>query len=516
VEARDEGFDELIVAHIDEWERRWEAAAVVIDADPEIQKWINFAGYHLIIAANHRDEYVSISARTLTGTIYKGHVFWDTEMFMLPFFIYTHPDTARALLMYRYHTLDGARKEAADLGLKGALYAWESTTTGEEMTPEFVTTPNGEVILILSGKMEQHINFAVSYGVWHYWTATRDEAFFVNAGAEILIETARFWTGRAQERNGSYHIFSVEGPDEYHEIVNDSIYTNMTVVWNIRQAFYAVDYLQKKYPEDWERVKDKIGLDVAEFDLWQDVHDNMYLNGISSGGLIEQFEGYFSLKDIDVYDYEPRTVPLDAIIGREETAASQLVKQADVVLLLYLLEQEFSEKTIRDNYQYYERRTGHGSSLSPSTYGLVAARLGLEDLAERYLKQAGQIDLANNMGNASGGVHGAALGGLWQQMIMGFIGARITEAGLFINPKLLEKWNRVTFSLIWRGNRLVFDIERNSRINVVVRGLSEVQMGIYGLSLQTILPGRAYSAVWNGVSWREFEEVQQKDAEDVA
>ncbi|MBI4733376.1 MAG: hypothetical protein HY779_00875, partial [Rubrobacteridae bacterium] len=480
--ARSKGFEELLISSVEEWERRWKIAEIIIDNDPEAQSWLNFAGYHMMIAGNHRDERVSISARTLTGTIYKGHVFWDTEMFMLPYFIYTHPDTARALLMYRYHTLDGARKEAAQMNLKGALYAWESTTTGEEMTPEFVLTPNGEVILILSGKMEQHINFAVAYGVWHYWTATRDTEFFVNAGAEILIETARFWAGRAEKRKGVYHIFNIEGPDEYHEIVNDSIYTNYTAVWNIKQAFSAIAYLQKNYPEDWERIRAKIGFNDSEFEQWNDVLANMYLDGIDDGNLIEQFDGFFKLKDIDVYEFEPRTAPLDSIIGREQTAASQLVKQADVVLLLYLFEHDFTEQVIRNNFEYYERRTGHGSSLSPSTYGLVAARLGMGAMADKYLKQAGQIDLANNMGNAAGGVHGAALGGLWQQIVMGFIGARVSDEGLYIWPNLPEKWNRVSFSLIWRDSKLRFNIERNVKINVVADGLSEIQLGIYGIS----------------------------------
>lgn len=511
-----EGYEGAFLDSVEAWGRRWEVAEFRIknaEDNRAVQNSINFAIYHLIIAGNYRDERVSISARTLTGTIYKGHVFWDTEMFMLPFFIYTHPDTARALLMYRYHTLGGARDEAKMMNLKGALFPWESTTTGQEMTPEFILAPNGEVILILSGKMEQHINTAISYGVWHYWTATRDEEFYVNAGAEIIIETARFWAYRAEKRNGVYHIFNVEGPDEYHEIVNDSVYTNMTARWNIEEALKAIDYLIKNHPADWERIKNKIGMQDSEFERWHDVVENLYLDGINlaksgrdENGLIEQFEGYFALKDIDVYDYEPRTAPLDSIIGREETAASQLVKQADVVLLLYILEQLFNENTIRKNYEYYERRTGHGSSLSPSTYGLVAARLGIENLAQRYLIQASQIDLANNMGNAAGGVHGAALGGLWQQLIMGFAGVRVADEGLYVYPRLLEEWTGITFSLIWRGDRIAIDIERDRAITVVVHGITEAQMGIYGLSLQKMQPGIKYTARWNGSSWDEFKE----------
>lgn len=503
------GVNELLLEHIDAWQARWDIAAITIEGDAEAQRWLNFAAYHLIIAGNPHDERVSISARTLTGTIYKGHVFWDADMFMVPFFVYAHPPTARAMLMYRYHTLPGARKEAQDLSLNGALYAWESTVTGEEMTPEFVITPTGEVILILTGKMEQHINTSVSYGVWSYWMATRDEDFFVNAGAEILIEAARFWVSRAEEKDGVFHIYNVCGPDEYHEIVNDSIYTNLKAVWSIERAADSVAYLKEFHAEKWSALKKSIGLDDSELLEWDNVATNMYRDASHENNLIEQFAGYFDLEDIDVYEYEPRTVPLDMLLGREETALTQLVKQADVVMLLYLLENDFTPEAIAENYKYYERRTGHGSSLSPSMYGLVAARLGLEDLARRYLHQAGTIDLANNMGNASGGVHAAALGGLWQQVIMGFAGVRVQGDGIYVYPRLLKEWTRLEFNLMFHGNVLKFDVERDRQITVVVGEKSGASIGIFGGALQALQPGAVYKSLWDGNTWRELTKVEE-------
>lgn len=503
------GLNDLLLEHIDAWEERWDTAAIKIVDDFDAQLWANFAGYHLIIAGNPYDERVSISARTLTGTIYKGHVFWDADMFMLPFFIYTHPPTARAMLMYRYHTLPAARKEAHDLGGRGALYAWESTVTGEEMTPESVIAPTGEVILILSGKLEQHINSAVAYGVWQYWIATKDEDFFVNAGAEILIETARFWVSRVEKLDDDkYHILNIQGPDEYHEIVNDNYYTNMLAIWNLRRAEEAIAFLKERHPEEWARLQEKIGFGSEEFDEFDDVARNMFTTRIPGVNLIEQFDGFFSLKEIDVNEYEPRTAPLDTILGREETAASQLVKQADVVMAMYLLEDEFNEEIIKENFDYYERRTGHGSSLSPSMYGLVAARIGLYDDAYQYFQQAGQIDLANNMGNAAGGVHAAALGGLWQQFIMGFAGIRVEEEGVFTYPDLPRQWRSLEFSILWRGNRLDFDIERNKQINLKLGGSSDVMVGIFRKSLQGLKPGRMYKSEWDGSDWKEFVEAK--------
>ncbi|MCL6473062.1 MAG: glycoside hydrolase family 65 [Firmicutes bacterium] len=505
------GFDEMLLEQVNTWQERWDVAAIKIEDDAEAQRWANFACYHLIIAGNPFDERVSISARTLTGTIYKGHIFWDADMFMLPFFIYTHPPTAKAMLMYRYHTLPGARKEAQELGLKGALFAWESTITGEEMTPEYVVAPTGEVILILTGKMEQHINAAVAYGTWQYWIATNDDEFFTNAGAEILIETARFWVSRVEkDEEGIYHILNIEGPDEYHEIVNDNMYTNMMAAWNIDRAIDAIRYMREAHPQAWARLKEKIEFDYLEMDAWEDVSRNMYRN--MKGRLIEQFEGYFDLNDINVYDYEERTGALDTILGRDAIASSQAVKQADVVMLLYLLENEFSEEVIKENFEYYERRTGHGSSLSPSIYGLVAARLGLTTLALSYLHQAGTIDLSNNMGNAAGGVHAAALGGLWQQFIMGFVGLRNEVEGLYIYPKLPMLWKRIKFTLLWHGNRLDFDIERDKQITITVGDKGEAKVGIFKKTIQVLSRGGVYVSSWDGSTWREFTEAGQKGA----
>jgi kojibiose phosphorylase len=503
-ELEEEGAVGLMLEQVSAWERRWKTASVVIKGDTEAQRWINFASYHLISAGNPRDERVSIGARALTGPIYKGHIFWDAETFILPFFIYTHPPTARAMLMYRYHTLPAARKKAGEMGYNGALYAWESTTTGEEMTPTTAIGPKGEVIPILSGVLEQHISADVAYGVWAYWNATLDDGFLLSAGAEILIETARFWASRAQKEGDVFHINQVEGPDEYHEGVNDNIYTNMMAAWNLERAVDAVRYLRGAYAGDYTRIRDRIGLDDAEVGRWYEVACKLYMDMAGGEGLVEQFDGFFSLQDINVRGYEPRTAALDVILGRERTAASQVVKQADVVMLLYLLEDKFDEETIRKNFEYYDQRTAQGSSLSPCIYGLLAARLGSMGAALRYFHQAGQVDLADNMGNAAGGVHAAALGGLWQQVVMGFAGVRVSGEGVALCPRLPSRWRRLNFSLIWRGCVLNFDIQRGRRIKFTVEGEGRVKAGIHGRPLQDLKAGSTYVSEWDGRAWGEF------------
>jgi kojibiose phosphorylase len=503
-ELEKKGVEELLLDHLRAWEERWKAASITITRDEDAQKWVNFAIYHLISAGNHRDERVSIAARALTGPVYKGHIFWDSEIFMLPFFVFTHPPTARAMLMYRYHTLPGARARAKEQGCEGALYAWESTITGEDMTPTFAVGRKGKVVPIVCGRLEQHISADVAYGVWYYWNATRDDRFLVDAGAEILFETARFWASRADKDGDTYHIRYVQGPDEYHEIVDDNIYTNMMAAWNIRKAVEAAQLLRRDYPEEFAAIAERIGLDDSEIDSWLEVAQGLYLDMGREDGLIEQFKGYFDLEDIDTRKYEPRTAAMDVILGRERMGKTQVVKQADVVMLLYMLEEEFGEKIIRDNFEYYDIRTAHDSSLSPSMYGLVAARMGLMRKALRYFRQAGQVDLADNMGNAAGGVHAAALGGLWQQVIMGFMGVRVNEEGILLYPRLPARWRRVRFSLMWRGHRLDCDVRRGKSIRLDITGEKEVKVGIYGRPLRELKAGASYVSAWDGNTWRDF------------
>jgi hypothetical protein len=232
------GTRQPVSAHVHAWQSQYGAGDVAIDGDAEAQRAIRFAVHHLTAAANPDDDTVSIGARALTGDAYHGHIFWDTESFLLPFYTYTWPAAARTLLRYRHRTLPAARRKAARLGYRGALYAWESTDTGEEATPPLVLGQHGEIIPIRCGTQEHHISADIALAVWRYWEATRDRQFLLEAGAEILLETARFWASRAtREADGRYHIRGVIGPDEYHESVDDNAYTNGMAAWNLDRAW---------------------------------------------------------------------------------------------------------------------------------------------------------------------------------------------------------------------------------------------------------------------------------------
>ena len=349
VERAIEDVNGAIAEHRDAWLARWKASDLRVEGDPAAQRALRFAIYHLSSAANPDDDRVSIGARGLTGAAYKGHVFWDTDIFMLPFFILTYPEAARALVMYRYHTLSGARAKAARLGYRGALYAWESADTGEEMTPPFVVAPDGEIVRILTGEQEHHISADVAFGVWKYWEATGDERFLVDAGAEILIETARFWASRAErEEDGRYHIRGVIGPDEYHETVDDNAYTNGLAQWNLEigEGSYEARSAQR-WPEQWRALSRRLGLEAEEPRRWLQVARELYTGFDERTGLFEQFRGYFGLEDIDLAAFAPRTAPMDVLLGRERIQRSKIIKQADVVMLLHLLWERLPPRSAR-------------------------------------------------------------------------------------------------------------------------------------------------------------------------
>jgi len=455
-----EGARPALERHIVAWSRRWQTADAVIEGDEQAQRAIRFACYHLISAANPEDEHVSIGAKALTGPVYKGHVFWDTEIFLLPFYALTDPAAARALLMYRFHTLAQARERARKYGCKGALYAWESADTGADVTPPYSITPVGEVVAVLTGAQAHHISADVAYAVWQYWQSSGDDEFLCNAGGEILIETARFWASRGEiEDDGFYHIRKVIGPDEYHESVDDNAYTNWMAQWNLECACAVVRMFEERWPQHWDWLMQRIRLGAEEAERWRAIAGRMY-TGIHPGSdVIEQFQGYFDLREIDLAQFAPRSLPIDVILGRERTQGGKIIKQADVLMLLYLLWERIPAAVREACFRYYEPRTEHGSSLSPAIHALLAARLGDEEMALRYFRQAREIDLADNMGNAFGGVHIAALGGIWQALVLGFAGLRIGEEGLVFMPHCPAGWRSIGFPLLWRGCRLQAKIE---------------------------------------------------------
>jgi trehalose/maltose hydrolase-like predicted phosphorylase len=450
---------QLYREHVRAWDERQRLSDFVIEGDEAAQRAMRFAIFHLNSAANPEDPYTSVAARGLTGDAYMGHVFWDTEIYLLPFYTVTWPEAARAMLMYRYHTLPGARAKAQRLGYRGALYAWESAASGDEETPSMAIGPENQIILIRSGIEAHHISADVAYAVWNYWQATGDSRFLKGAGAEILVETARFWASRARlEDDGQYHIRRVIGPDEYHEGVDDNAYTNEMARWNLETAASVFDLMARRWPRRLRELTREIGLQPDEPADWRRVAAGLTRCLDPATGVIEQFAGYDALEEIDLRQYASRTAPMDVVLGPERTRNSKVLKQADVVMLMALLGDRFPREVQEANFDYYEPRCGHGSSLSPPVHALMAARLDKMDLALRYFRQTAAIDMDDTLGNTFGGVHIAALGGQWQAAVMGFAGLRLAEDGIALEPRLPSGWKRVRFRAQWRGRVLAVSV----------------------------------------------------------
>jgi trehalose/maltose hydrolase-like predicted phosphorylase len=464
------GWRGVLAAHETAWRQHWDASDVIIEGDDKVQEAVRFAVYHLTSAANPEDECVSVGARGLTGDAYFGHVFWDTEIYLLPFYVGVWPEAARALLMYRYHTLHGARAKAAHFGFRGALYAWESADTGEETTPERVIGADGTPVEILTGRMEHHISADVAYAVWQYWRFTRDDDFFLRAGAEMLLETARFWASRAvAEADGKRHIRHVIGPDEYHEDVDDNAFTNVMARWNIGRGLETMDLLRERWPNHAAALREKLALGDDELADWRDAIARIVTGLDAATGIYEQFAGYHKLQPLDLSLYADRKMPIDVVIGPERTQRSQVVKQADVVALIALLPDEFPGAAAKANFRYYEPRCAHGSSLSAGIHALVAARLGETETALRFLRQAAIADLELDP-NSAGGIRIAGLGGLWQAIILGFAGLDLKSDMLGIDPRLPPHWRSLSFRVCWRGRSVAIRIAGKTAQATLVDG----------------------------------------------
>lgn len=492
-EAVDEDLAVLRGRHRRAWRDRWLDADIVVDGDAGSQLALRFALYHLIAAADPESDVASVGARGLTGPGYRGHVFWDTEIFVLPFFVWTHPETARALLAYRHRTLPAARAKAQRLGYEGALYAWESADTGEETTPEHVVLPDGHRLTILTGIQEHHIAADVAWAVMQYWQVTGDDAFLEEMGAEIVVETARFWASRVTRgEDGRAHICTVIGPDEYHEGVDDNAYTNVMARWNLRTAGRVCDRL----PE----VAARLGVGAEDRGRWDELAGALVDNFDPETLVYEQFHGFYGLEPVRAVDLAPRPFTGEMVVGVERLRRTQIVKQADVVMLGVLLPDEVGPDAQAANYAHYEPLTSHGSSLSPAMHALVAARVGRLDEAQGYFELAGGVDLHNRMGNAADGVHIATIGGLWQAAAFGFGGVRADGDTVRLDPRLPPAWDGLAFAVRWRGSRLGVDV-RGDKLEIELDGPADV--GLSAAEPRPLGAGRhaARRSAGGGWSW---------------
>jgi len=465
-EAKAKGYEACLNDHNALWATKWEHCDVKIEGDDEAQHALRYSIFQLLIVAPVNGSSNSIPARALSGQVYKGAIFWDTEMFMFPFFLYTYPEKAIELMRYRIKTLDGARRKAKTegVGYQGAFYAWESQDDGDDACTYFnIGDPNtGRDLRTHFRDKQVHISGDVAIALWEYFKLTGDDSLLLEGGAEVILECARFYYSYAyfKKDKNRYEILDVIGPDEYHERVNNNAFTSMVAKATFEIANAAVDYLKQKHPVAYEELVCKIHIS-NELALFVEAADLLYVPQPDIvTGVIEQFDAYYKLKEVSIAALKAKMIHPNEYLGAGQGLAvpTKVIKQADVVMMLNLFKDRYSTDIKKANWEYYEPRTEHGSSLSACAYAMVAAEFGNLDFAYSYFLKTAKIDLEAKyhvyVGTIfMGGSHPAANGGAWMTAVFGFGGVRAGAKYVTINPRLYKKWNGLEFNMVYKGDK---------------------------------------------------------------
>lgn len=453
-----DGFDKLIERHIKAFNALWDNAYIEIIGDKEANFELQYSIYHLLILEDNTS-YHSVPARGLSGETYKGAIFWDTEMFMMPFYAFTNPRFARNTLVYRIKTLSGAKQKAEKYGYKGAFYAWESQDDGREQCSDYnVTDPiTNKPIRTYFADKQIHISGDIALAIMRYVCLTNDKSILYEGGYEVIYEVIKFYDSYLTKKD-RYHLNDVMGPDEYHERVNDNAYTNL-LFKNVLEG--AINY----YDDFIFTVKDRT---LNKEDL-NDILAKLYIVEPNKEGLIEQFEGYFSLEDVTLNEVKARKSNEKDYMGGENGVAgkTRVIKQADVLSLLIFLEHSYDLDILRKNYEFYYPYTEHGSSLSASIYSLAASKLNkLEDAYNLFRKSSG-IDLGTDQkmyagGIYIGGTHPASNAGAYLSVLLGFIGLWINKDGFSVKPNLPPSIEGIKAKFIYKNKQYLVDVKKDN------------------------------------------------------
>lgn len=463
-----EGYEAVKRAHEASWEEVWKYGAVEIDGDEEGMKALNYSLYHLQSIAPRHSKSMSIPARGLSGQTYKGAVFWDTEMFMLDYFLFTNPAVAHTLLRYRVDTLLGAVKKARSYGFDGAFYAWESQEGGFDACSDYNVTDvfTGRPMRTFFKDKQIHISAAIVYGIMRYTKITGDDSLLKEGGLKTVIECAKFYYSLLLKRAGKaqYELHDVIGPDEYHERVNNNGYTNRMAKMTLQSAADILNNLDSYGKEAAESIYAFYPVkELAE--AFEEAAENLYIPAPKEDNVIEQFDGYRKLEDCSIDTVRSRLLHEKEYWGGAYGVAShtQVIKQADVVAMLNLYSDEYPQEVLKANWDYYEPRTEHGSSLSASMYAMLACKCGMPQKAYPFFIKSAKADLVEGGKEWAGliyigGTHPAAAGGAYMIAIEGFGGVSFTEEGIRVKPSLPEGWSGMRFYVCSNGERYYVNI----------------------------------------------------------
>lgn len=466
------GYGACKKEQIEAWEEHWKTAEVEIEGDKEAMEALNYSLYQLQSIAPRHVGSLSIGARGLSGQTYKGAVFWDTEMFMLEYFLYTQPETARTLLKYRIDTLSGAQEKARAYGYKGAFYAWESQEGGYDACTDYNVTDvfTGRPMRTYFKDKQIHISAAVVYGIMRYTNVTGDDSLLKEGGIETILECAAFYDSLLLQKAHTqvYELHDVIGPDEYHERVNNNGYTNRMAKFTFETA---AKILQEAEEETLKRISNAYPVEELA-KRYQEDADKLYLPQPGKDGVVEQFDGYRKLEDVSVDTVRSRLLHEKEYWGGAYGVAAhtQVIKQADVVTWMVMFAEEFSQEILQKNLDYYEPRTEHGSSLSACMYALLFCKCGRPECAYPFFLKSAKADLAGGGKEWAGGVyiggtHPAAAGGAYMTAVSGFGGVVLKDGEVTVNPKLPESWKKLRFHIRYR-NKLYQITETKDSVNV--------------------------------------------------
>jgi trehalose/maltose hydrolase-like predicted phosphorylase len=457
------------------WAERWDVADVEVPGDVEATLALRAALFQLTNAGRRRGE-VAIGARGLTGPGYAGHVFWDTEAFVLPVLAAVDAQAARAVLEYRIRRLEPARRRAVSEGRSGARFPWESAHGGEDVTPRSGVDPRGRTVAITTGEREVHITAIVAWAAWKYASWHGGWEFLEGPGRPLVVDTARYWSTRIRaDAAGRGHIDGVIGPDEYHEDVDDDAFTNLMARWNLRRAADLVE---------------RGGGDVEEAADWRRAADSLVDNFRPETGVYEQFTGFDHLEPVLVNAVGATRELVDATLGRKPLHDTQVLKQADVLMAHFLIPDGVAEGSLAANLDHYLPRTVHGSSLSPAVHAALLARAGRPDEALAFFRMAMAVDFDALHDNTASGLHLANLGGMWQSVVHGFAGLAATGPGdrcLTLAPCLPADWGEVRIRVSWKGRRLRLTCRHDA---VHVGCDSPLTVVVHGTPVRVEPPGR--------------------------
>jgi maltose phosphorylase len=443
-QARNTGVSELFREHLAVMTETWDRCDVRITGDAKAQQGIRYNIFQLVQTYTGKDPRLNLGPKGFTGEKYGGCTYWDTEAFCFPFYLYTDEAAARALLFYRYLHLPRAKENAAKLGLPGALYPMV-TIDGRECHNEWEITFE-----------EIHRNGAIAYAICRYTEYTGDRSYLERYGIEVLAELSRFWAGRVtyNPRKDRYMILGVTGPNEYENNVNNNWYTNLMASWTLSYTLESLESMRTANPERYRELSGALGITEDELECWRGISERMYFPEVKDLGIWEQQDGYMDKELLTVADIPREELPLNRHWSWDRILRSCFIKQADVIQGLYFFPELADRETVRRNFDFYEPRTVHESSLSASVHSVVASRIGYREKAyELYLRTA-RLDLDDYNADTDEGVHLTSMAGSWLAIVQGFAGLSVKDGALRLEPYLPAHWTGYSFQLTFRARRL--------------------------------------------------------------